>query len=140
MSCLERRGHHGHHGQLLRFVARGFYSRPYILILDAVLIHSVLSEDDLIYLLGINRKELRSLCNKLVDHIATLTAENPPPLPQAKPPFARLHHGREPLDNHQEISSCTVTPMATYVPVAGKKSVSSTPFLSSKAKCSLQPN
>ncbi|KAF7584174.1 putative transcription initiation factor IIE subunit alpha [Clavispora lusitaniae] len=52
---------------LLRFVARGFYSRPYILILDAVLIHSVLSEDDLIYLLGINRKELRSLCNKLVD-------------------------------------------------------------------------
>lgn len=52
---------------LLRFVARGFYSRPYILILDAVLLHSVLSEDDLIYLLGIHRKELRSLCNKLVD-------------------------------------------------------------------------
>ncbi|KAM9934367.1 hypothetical protein OXX80_006029, partial [Metschnikowia pulcherrima] len=52
---------------LIRFVARGFYSRPYILILDAVLLHSVLSEDDLIYLLGIHRKELRSLCNKLVD-------------------------------------------------------------------------
>lgn len=52
---------------LIRFVARGFYSRPCILILDAVLLHSVLSEDDLIYLLGIHRKELRSLCNKLVD-------------------------------------------------------------------------
>ena len=52
---------------LIRFVARGFYLRPYILILDAVLLHSVLSEDDLIYLLGIHRKELRSLCNKLVD-------------------------------------------------------------------------
>ncbi|GEQ72613.1 hypothetical protein JCM33374_g6300 [Metschnikowia sp. JCM 33374] len=52
---------------LLRFVARGFYTRPYILILDAILLHSVLSEDDLIYLLGIHRKELRSLCNKLVD-------------------------------------------------------------------------
>lgn len=52
---------------LIRFVARGFYSRPSILILDAVLLHSVLSEDDLIYLLGIHRKELRSLCNKLVD-------------------------------------------------------------------------
>lgn len=52
---------------LIRFVARGFYSRPYILILDAVLLHLVLSEDDLIYLLGINRKELRSLCFKLVD-------------------------------------------------------------------------
>lgn len=32
-----------------------------------MLLHSVLSEDDLIYLLGIHRKELRSLCNKLVD-------------------------------------------------------------------------
>lgn len=52
---------------LLRFVVRGFYSHPYILILDAVLLHSVLSEDDLIYLLGISRKELRSLCNRLVD-------------------------------------------------------------------------
>lgn len=52
---------------LIRFVARGFYSRPSILIVDAVLLHSVLSEDDLIYLLGIHRKELRSLCNKLVD-------------------------------------------------------------------------
>ncbi|KAI5963698.1 uncharacterized protein KGF55_002578 [Candida pseudojiufengensis] len=52
---------------LIRFVSRGFYSTPYILILDAVLRHSVLSEDDLIHLLGIKRKELRSLCNKLVD-------------------------------------------------------------------------
>ncbi|CUM65235.1 uncharacterized protein PRCAT00002867001 [Priceomyces carsonii] len=52
---------------LIRFVARGFYSKPYILILDALLVHSVLSEDDLIYLLSIHRKELRSLCNKLVD-------------------------------------------------------------------------
>ncbi|EGV61208.1 hypothetical protein PSN45_001643 [Yamadazyma tenuis] len=52
---------------LIRFVVRGFYSKEYILIVDAVLIHSVLSEDDLIYLLGIQRKELRMFCNKLVD-------------------------------------------------------------------------
>lgn len=52
---------------LIRFVARGFYSKPYILVLDAVLIHSVLSEDDLMYLLGIQRKELRMFCNKLVN-------------------------------------------------------------------------
>lgn len=52
---------------LLRFVSRGFYARPYVLILDAVLLHLVLSEDDLIYLLGIHRKELRSLCNRLVE-------------------------------------------------------------------------
>lgn len=52
---------------LIRFVTRGFYSKPYVLILDAVLVHSVLSEDDLIYLLSIQRKELRSLCNRLVE-------------------------------------------------------------------------
>lgn len=52
---------------LIRFVVRGFYSKSCVLILDAVLLHSVLSEDDLNYLLGIQRKELRSLCNKLVD-------------------------------------------------------------------------
>lgn len=52
---------------LIRFVARGFYSKSFILVLDAVLIHSVLSEDDLIYLLGIQRKELRMFCNKLVE-------------------------------------------------------------------------
>ncbi|KAG7663600.1 uncharacterized protein J8A68_002849 [[Candida] subhashii] len=52
---------------LIRFVSRGFYSTPYVLILDAVLRHSVLSEDDLIHLLGIKRKELRSLCNRLIE-------------------------------------------------------------------------
>ncbi|WLF76700.1 hypothetical protein PVL30_000404 [Lodderomyces elongisporus] len=52
---------------LIRFVSRGFYSIPYVLILDAVLRHSVLSEDDLIHLIGIKRKELRSLCNRLVE-------------------------------------------------------------------------
>lgn len=53
--------------ELIRYVARGFYGRPYVLILDAVLVHSVLSEDDLSHLLGIQRKELRSLCNRLID-------------------------------------------------------------------------
>ena len=52
---------------LIRFVSRGFYTTPFVLILDAVLRHSVLSEYDLIHLLGIKRKELRSLCNKLVE-------------------------------------------------------------------------
>jgi len=52
---------------LIRFVARGFYGKAYVLILDAVLLHSVLSEDDLSHLLGIQRKELRSLCSKLVE-------------------------------------------------------------------------
>lgn len=53
--------------ELIRYVVRGFYGRPYVLIVDSVLVHSVLSEDDLSHLLGIQRKELRSLCNRLVD-------------------------------------------------------------------------
>lgn len=52
---------------LIRFVSRGFYSKSDVLIMDAVLLHSVLSEDDLIYLLSIPRKELRAFCNRLVE-------------------------------------------------------------------------
>ncbi|CAN3355187.1 transcription initiation factor IIE subunit alpha [Diutina catenulata] len=52
---------------LLRFVARGFYQVPHVLILDAVMLHSVLSDDDLLHLLEIKKKELRAYCNKLVD-------------------------------------------------------------------------
>lgn len=52
---------------LIRFVARGFYLKQYVLILDAVLIHSVLSEDDLFFLLGVSPKQLRALCYKLVE-------------------------------------------------------------------------
>lgn len=51
---------------LIRFVARGFYNTTQILIVDAIIIHSVLSEDDLIYLLSIKRKELRALAHTLV--------------------------------------------------------------------------
>ncbi|KAF3993564.1 hypothetical protein FT663_00234 [Candidozyma haemuli var. vulneris] len=52
---------------LIRFVVRAFHSRPCILVADAVMLHSVLSEDDLIHLLGIPRKELRAYCARLVE-------------------------------------------------------------------------
>lgn len=52
---------------LIQFVSRNFYPKLYILVLDAILTHSVLSEDDLAYLVGIHRKELRAICNKLVE-------------------------------------------------------------------------
>lgn len=58
---------------LIRFVVRAFHSRPCILVADAVMLHSVLSEDDLIYLLGINRKELRAYCQRLVEDRLLLT-------------------------------------------------------------------
>ncbi|SCU97663.1 LAMI_0F10880g1_1 [Lachancea mirantina] len=52
---------------LLKFVVRGFYGGPYVLVLDAILFHSVLSEEDLAHLLGIKRPELRGLLTKLLE-------------------------------------------------------------------------
>ncbi|AOA64052.1 Transcription initiation factor IIE subunit alpha [Komagataella phaffii CBS 7435] len=52
---------------LIRFVVRGFYTKHYVLVVEALLMHWVLSEDDLIYLLGMQRKGLRALCNRLVE-------------------------------------------------------------------------
>lgn len=58
--------------RLIRFVTRGFCDLKSILIIDALLIHSVLSEEDIYSLLGISRKEVRSLCAKLKeDHLLT---------------------------------------------------------------------
>lgn len=52
---------------LLRFVARGFYDKAVVLIIDALIVHSVLSEEDLVYLLGMKPKEVRAQCYRLVD-------------------------------------------------------------------------
>ncbi|ONH67935.1 Transcription initiation factor IIE subunit alpha [Cyberlindnera fabianii] len=52
---------------LIRYVSRSFYEIQYVLILDALLLHSVLSEEDMCFLLGIQRKELRSFCNRLAE-------------------------------------------------------------------------
>lgn len=52
---------------LLSFVVRQFYSNSYVLVLDAIMFHSVLSEEDLAHLLGIKRPELRSLITVLLE-------------------------------------------------------------------------
>lgn len=52
---------------LLRFVARGFYDQAVILIIDALIVHSALSEEDLVYLLGMKPKEVRAQCYRLVE-------------------------------------------------------------------------
>ncbi|CAN6669188.1 transcription initiation factor IIE subunit alpha [Trichomonascus vanleenenianus] len=55
---------------LIRMVTRGFYDLRSILIMDALLVHSALSDDDMVQLLGIQRKDLRALCQKLKeDHL-----------------------------------------------------------------------
>ncbi|KAI9827934.1 MAG: hypothetical protein M1819_006877 [Sarea resinae] len=50
---------------LIRSVARAFYDTEHILVVDALMIHSALRDDDLALLLGMQVKGLRKLCGKL---------------------------------------------------------------------------
>ncbi|SZF00933.1 unnamed protein product [Blumeria hordei] len=50
---------------LLRSCMRSFYDTKYILVIDALIIHSAIRDDDLAYLMGINLKELHKLCGRL---------------------------------------------------------------------------
>jgi transcription initiation factor TFIIE subunit alpha len=52
---------------LIRSVARAFYSvdPSYIIIIDALIVHSTLRDDDLAILLGTQTKHLRKLCGRL---------------------------------------------------------------------------
>lgn len=50
---------------LIRSVVRAFYDTPFILVIDALMVHSALPNEDLAYLLQIPSKELRKLCGKL---------------------------------------------------------------------------
>ncbi len=53
--------------RLIRFVSRGFYKKQFVLIMDSIIIHSVLSDDDLVHLIGIQRKELKHYLAKLIE-------------------------------------------------------------------------
>ncbi|KAB8291700.1 hypothetical protein EYC80_006498 [Monilinia laxa] len=50
---------------LVRSCMRSFYETKHILVIDALVIHSALRDDDLAYLMSINTKELHKLCGKL---------------------------------------------------------------------------
>ncbi|KAH0558936.1 hypothetical protein GP486_004442 [Trichoglossum hirsutum] len=50
---------------LVKIVARAFYETKHILVVDALMIHSALRDDDLAHLLGMQTKELHKLCGKL---------------------------------------------------------------------------
>ncbi|KAK9368712.1 TFIIE alpha subunit-domain-containing protein [Lipomyces kononenkoae] len=56
-----------HVAVLVQFVARSFYETRHIIILDAILRHNVVSDDDLPQMVGIQKKELHKLCSKLRD-------------------------------------------------------------------------
>jgi len=50
---------------LIRTVVRAFYEVEHILIIDALVLHSALRDDDLALLMGTQTKYLRKLCSKL---------------------------------------------------------------------------
>lgn len=50
---------------LIRSIARAFYSVEHVLIIDALVLHSALRDDDLALLMGTQTKYLRKLCSKL---------------------------------------------------------------------------
>ncbi|GAM87260.1 hypothetical protein ANO11243_052820 [Dothideomycetidae sp. 11243] len=50
---------------LVRTIVRGFYTTEYVLIIDALAIHSTLTDSDLAHVLGMQTKALRRLCGKL---------------------------------------------------------------------------
>lgn len=50
---------------LIGCVTRAFHETKHILVIDALIVHSALRDDDLAHLLGMQTKELRKLCGYL---------------------------------------------------------------------------
>lgn len=50
---------------LVRTTMRAFYDTKYILVIEALIGHSVLRDDDMAFLMGMNTKDLHKLCGKL---------------------------------------------------------------------------
>ena len=50
---------------LLRTTARAFYNTEHILVVDALILHSTLSDQDLAHVLGMQTKSLRKICGRL---------------------------------------------------------------------------
>ena len=72
---------------LVKCVARAFYDTRHILVLDALMIHNALRDDELAKLLGLVTKEVHKLCGKLKEDrmLAVYTAPRPaPPLSCAR--------------------------------------------------------
>ncbi|KAK0392141.1 hypothetical protein NLU13_1639 [Sarocladium strictum] len=53
---------------LVKSVTRAFYSTRDILVIDALILHETLRDDDLAYLMSINTKDLHKICGKLREH------------------------------------------------------------------------
>ncbi|OLN97466.1 Transcription initiation factor IIE subunit alpha [Colletotrichum chlorophyti] len=83
---------------LVKSVMRAFYETRHILIIDALIIHSALRDDDLAYLMATNTKDLHKLCGKLREDrflavYTRLEYREDPKNPEAKPrPVNRTYY------------------------------------------------
>ncbi|KAI4110408.1 MAG: hypothetical protein LQ339_001273, partial [Xanthoria mediterranea] len=50
---------------LIRSIARALYDTRHVLVIDALMMHSTLSNEDLAHLLNMQPKDLRKLCGRL---------------------------------------------------------------------------
>ncbi|CCF38051.1 TFIIE alpha subunit [Colletotrichum higginsianum] len=83
---------------LVKSVMRAFYETRHILIIDALIIHSALRDDDLAYLMATNTKDLHKACGKLREDrflavYTRLEYREDPKNPEAKPrPVNRTYY------------------------------------------------
>ena len=85
---------------LLRSIVRSFYPPEQIIIMDAVLLHSALSDDDLAHLMGMQVKALRKTCSKLREDGLISVQSRPETRQGATRPFNRDYYW---VDSHRAI-------------------------------------
>ncbi|TLS25249.1 hypothetical protein PpBr36_07381 [Pyricularia pennisetigena] len=77
---------------LVRSVVRAFYDTKHILVVDALVIHSALRDDDLAYLMNMNTKDLHKLCGRLKED-RFLTVHTRPELKEGQQrPVNRMYY------------------------------------------------
>lgn len=77
---------------LVRAVVRAFYDTKHILVVDALVIHSALRDDDLAYLMNMNTKDLHKLCGRLKED-RFLTVHTRPELKEGQQrPVNRMYY------------------------------------------------
>lgn len=85
---------------LLRSTVRSFYPPEQIIIMDAVLLHSALRDDDLAFLMGMQTKALRKSCSKLREDGLLSVHSRQETREGANRPFARDYYF---VDTHRAI-------------------------------------
>ncbi|KAG7149252.1 Structural maintenance of chromosomes protein 1 like [Verticillium longisporum] len=83
-----------HAGPGMQQVVRAFYDNNYVLVIDALIIHSALKDEDLRFMLGMNTKEVHRLCGKLREDrfITSYTRPEQSNNPEQKRPINKQYY------------------------------------------------